>query len=211
MLVFIGFLVLSLLLKGAGAGFWLASPEYWIYPLQTVVCGAVLFWFRREYEWGRPSRLGFAVTAAVIVFLAWILPQAFLGFAPRTLGFDPNVFSTQPGLYWATMVLRFLRLALVVPIVEEIFWRGFLLRFLISEDFERVPMGAFSWLSFAAVSVLFALSHSKPDWAAALLAGALYNAVAYRSHSLFSCILAHAVTNLLLGLWIVQTGQWGFW
>ena len=100
---------------------------------------------------------------------------------------------------------------MVVPLIEEIFWRGFVLRFLIDENFERVPVGAFSWFSFAAVTAGFAFSHSPPDWVAALVAGAAYNAVAYRTKRLSSCVVAHALTNLLLGLWIVQTKQWGFW
>ena len=110
-----------------------------------------------------------------------------------------------------TIVLRFLRLAVVVPFIEEIFWRGFLLRFLINENFERVPVGTFSLVSFIVVTVGFGFSHASEDWIAALLTGALYNGVAYRTKKLSSCILTHAVTNLLLGLWIMKTKQWGFW
>ncbi|PYK56850.1 MAG: hypothetical protein DME47_01125 [Verrucomicrobia bacterium] len=65
--------------------------------------------------------------------------------------------------------------------------------------------------SLAVVTVAFTFSHSRPDWPAAVITGALYNAVAYRTQSLASCVLAHAVTNLLLGLWIMQTRQLGFW
>ncbi|PYL45604.1 MAG: hypothetical protein DMF40_14970 [Verrucomicrobia bacterium] len=61
------------------------------------------------------------------------------------------------------------------------------------------------------VTVAFTFSHSRPNWLAAFVCGMLYNVVAYRSRSLASCILAHATTNLLLGLWIMQTRQWGFW
>jgi CAAX prenyl protease-like protein len=82
---------------------------------------------------------------------------------------------------------------------------------LVDEHFERVPFGQFSWLSFGIVTVAFTFSHSRPDWLAAFVAGALYNLVAYRTQSLASCVLAHAVTNLFLGLWIMQTQQWGFW
>lgn len=95
--------------------------------------------------------------------------------------------------------------------MEEIFWRAFLSPFCISEKFEQVPFGAFSWPSFWMVTIAFTFSHSRPDWLAAFLCGVLYNVVAYRSRSLNSCILAHATTNLLLGLWIMQTRQWGFW
>ena len=125
--------------------------------------------------------------------------------------FDPEVFATIPAAYWATVGFRFLRLVVVVPLVEEIFWRGFLLRYLIGEKFEDVPFGKFSWISFSVVSLAFCFSHSASDWGAALITGMLYNCVAYRTKSLTSCIIAHAVTNLLLGIWIMKTGQWGFW
>jgi membrane protease YdiL (CAAX protease family) len=55
------------------------------------------------------------------------------------------------------------------------------------------------------------LSHASPDWPAAFVTGALYNLVAIRTRSLTACVVTHAVTNLLLGLWIMQTRQWGFW
>jgi CAAX prenyl protease-like protein len=211
MLLFIALLALNGLLKKIDNRFWLSSAEYWIYPLQTVFCGGLVIWFRRQYQWHRLARIGLAIAIAVVVFLVWISPQTFFGFSPRVAGFDPDIFSGQITLYWSTIILRFLRLVVVVPLIEEIFWRGFLLRYLIAEDFDRVAFGSFSWLSFTAVTVLFAFSHSKADWAAALLTGALYNLVAYRAKSLSSCILTHAVTNLLLGLWIMKTQQWGFW
>jgi len=148
---------------------------------------------------------------AVAVFGIWIGPQYFLNFAPRTIGFDPTLLENNSTTYWPTILFRFLRLVVVVPLVEEIFWRGFLLRFVIDEHFERVPFGKFNWLSFAVVTVAFTFSHSRPDWPAAFITGALYNVVAYHTQSLASCVLAHAVTNLLLGLWIMQTQQWGFW
>ncbi len=146
----------------------------------------------------------------ICVFALWIAPQAFLGLPPRTSGFNPQVLP-RPALYWFEVILRFGRLVLVVPFIEEIFWRSFLLRFLIDDNFDRVRFGTFSWLSFTIVTLGFGLSHSPADWAAAVLAGALYNAVAYRTKSLSSCIFAHALTNLLLGLWIMQTKEWGFW
>ena len=209
--LFLAFLALVSLLKSLpGDGFWLASPQYWIYPAQTVVCGALIVWFWRTYELRRFARPAFTVGIGGLVFFLWISPQQFFGFAPRLDGFDPGVFS-EPFPYWATVIMRFLRLVVVVPLVEEIFWRGFLLRYLIREDFTSVPVGTFSWTSFLGVSVAFALTHSPADWIAAVVTGALYNLVAYRTKSLVSCVVVHALTNLLLGLWIMRTGQWGFW
>lgn len=198
-------------LKKIGGPFWLAAPEYWIFPAQTIVCAALLVWFWRAYDFRRIARPLFTCAIAIAVFVLWISPQQFFGVPPRTDGFNPDVFAAQPAAYWFTVVLRFVRLAIVVPFVEEIFWRGFLLRYFINDDFEKVPLGAFSWLSFIAVTIGFTLVHSPADWPAAAITGMLYNLVAYRSKSLASCVLAHAITNFLLGLWIMQTKQWGFW
>ena len=208
---FLVLLALGGVLRKIGGAFWLDSPEYWIYPAQTVVCGALLLWFWREYEFRAARRIVFTAAVALLVFALWIAPQELLGFAPRLFGFNPEIFSGQPATYWATIVFRFLRLVVVVPLVEEIFWRGFLLRYFINEKFYTVPVGTLSWLSFAVVTVGFGFAHSPADRIAALITGALYNCVAYRTKSLTSCVLAHAVTNLLLGLWIMKTRQWGFW
>jgi uncharacterized protein len=211
MVLFLALLSLGNVLKWVGGNFWLNSPEYSIYPVQTILCALLLWWFWPEYDLARPRRLGFGLLVGVLVFVLWISPQAFFGFPARSVGFNPEQFGAQPTLYWLTVSLRFLRLVVVVPLVEEIFWRGFLLRFLIAEDFERVPLGTFTWMSFGVVVVAFGFSHNRPDWAAAILTGILYNAVIYRTKSLSTCVVTHALTNLLLGVWIMKTGQWGFW
>jgi CAAX prenyl protease-like protein len=85
------------------------------------------------------------------------------------------------------------------------------LRFLVKEDFRSVPIGTFTQTANALVAVGFVLEHSVPDWPAALAAGLLYNLVAYRTKSLSSCVVAHGITNALLGGFIMMTRQWGFW
>jgi len=187
------------------------TAKYWVFPLQTVLCGALIIWFWPRYSLKMPKRVGFTLFIAVTVLCIWILPREAFHYPARMVGFDPTVFRDRPSIYYATIAMRFIRLAVVVPFLEEIFWRGFLLRYLIREDFESVPIGAFTWLSFLVVTAGFCLEHSPVDYPAALIAGALFNGVAYRTRSLSSCVLAHAVTNLLLGLYIMQSGQWGFW
>lgn len=209
--VFLALLALGSVVKNSNGGFWLSAPEYWVFPVQTFVCGGAVWWFRGQYEFQAARRLMFSIAIATIVFLLWISPQAFLHFGQRVEGFNPAVFAVGSPAYWATVILRFARLVLIVPLVEEIFWRGFLLRYLIREDFWEVPFGSFSWLSFVVVTLAFAFGHAMTDWPAALITGGLYNLVAYRTKSLLSCALTHAITNLLLGLWIMQTRQWGFW
>lgn len=202
--------IIDTIFKGWGNMF-VASPRYWIYPLQTVLCGGLIVWYWRFYEIRAPSYPLFTTFVALVVLFIWISPQEVFGAAPRFDGFDPAVFERGTALYWTSMALRFIRLVVVVPIIEEVFWRGFLLRFMIHEEFTKVRFGAFTWASFAGVTVCFGLAHAGPDFWVALITGALYNLLAYRTRSLSSCILAHSITNLLLGLYILRTGQWGFW
>ena len=211
MAIFVTLSALGGALRKMGGAAWLTSPEYWIYPAQTLVCGAIVLWLWREYKLRAPRQAWFALAIGLVVFAVWIAPQQFFGVAPRLTGFDPDVFADRPALYWGTVLLRFARLVIVVPLVEEIFWRGFLLRYLIDERFTAIAVGTFSWVSFVVVTLGFGFAHSSADWIAAFVCGALYNLVAYRTRSLSSCVIAHAFTNLLLGLWIMETRQWGFW
>lgn len=195
-----------------GRAWWVAAtPRYWVFPLQTLVCGALLIYYLRDYRWQFPRQVALTLAVAMMVLLLWIAPQQWLGFEPRLEGFEPDFFGATGWPFTANLGARFLRLVVVVPLLEEIFWRGFLLRYLIRDDFTQVPFGSFTWFSFSAVSVFFALAHFGPDFVPALITGALYNFIAIRTRSLSSCVLAHAVTNLLLGLYILRTGQWGFW
>lgn len=187
------------------------APEHLLYPLQTLICAGLLFYFWPRYRMQWPRRALFAIVIAVIVFAVWVSPQEVFGITPRRGGFDPTLFAESPALYSAVVAMRFLRLVVIVPLLEEIFWRGFLLRYLVDDDFENVPIGAWSLTSFAVVTFGFMLEHSTLDWPAALIAGALYNVVAYRTRSLGACVLAHAVTNLLLGIYVMRSQQWGFW
>jgi CAAX prenyl protease-like protein len=202
---------------GGATPFWLAVPEFWVYPLQTILCAAVLIWFRSAYpRWINISGFFVGLAVGILVFAEWISPQLLFHAAPRIAGgFNPHQLPPAAGdtafLYATVVGMRFVRLALVVPVLEEVFWRGFLLRYLVRDDFTGVPFGTFTPIAFGVVVAGFTIEHSAPDWPVALVAGALYNFVAIRTRSLPACVLAHAATNLLLGIYIMRTGQWGFW
>lgn len=211
-LIFMGGLVLASAARASGSDvFWLKHPEYWIYPLQTALCAASLVFYWRQYDFVKRGGLLTATLAGVVVLGVWIAPQALLGFPERTDGFDPTVFGEGTALYWTTLVARFARLVVIVPLVEEIFWRGFLMRFLVREDFDKAQIGQFQWKAFLLVAVFFMLVHSLADWPAAFLCGLVYNFVAVKTGSLSACVAAHALTNLGLGIYIMATSQWGFW
>lgn len=196
---------------GGRSPLWLAEPQYWVYPLQAVACAAVLGWFWKCYEWGTKLHTATGIVAGLLVLAIWVSPQWIFGTTPRTDGFNPDTFVGNPALWWGTVTLRFLRLVVIVPLLEEIFWRGFLMRYFIKEDFTKVSFGEFTWLSFGAVALGFTLEHLRPDWPAAAIAAVIYNLVAVKTRSLACCVIAHAVTNLGLGIYIMQTKQWGFW
>lgn len=211
--LFIGFLALSQVVASLGSGsgiFLLAEPKYWIFPLQTLVCAGVLVYYWKDYDFGAPRWL-LASGIGILALVVWISPQSFLGADPRLEGFDPTIFEGSPLLYWLTLSMRFLRLVVLVPLVEEIFWRGFLMRYLVNQNFESVRFGTFTPLSFFGVAFAFMLVHSPTDWPAAFVTGVLFGWVAVRGKSLLACVLAHAATNLILGAYIVMTRQWGFW
>lgn len=189
----------------------LAKPAYWIYPLQSLVCTVALAIFWKRYDFGPRRPIPLAVGVGIAVFVLWVSPQLVFGQPPRLVGFDPSTFASQPTVYAATLTARFLRLVLVVPLIEEIFWRGFLQRYLIDERFTTVSFGKYTPLSFWGVAVMFMLVHDMADWPAALVTGAIYGWIAIRTKSLLACVVAHATTNLALGLYIMKTGQWGFW
>lgn len=198
-------------LGGSSENLLLSRPEYWVFPLQTLLCGAVLIFFWRRYDFGAGGGFLAAAAAGLLALALWLSPQVLFGFPPRTGGFDPTIFSESPALYWLTVAARFARLVVVVPLVEEIFWRGFLMRYLIREDFENVALGTFRPFSFFGVAGLFMLGHTMPDWPAAFLTGLIFNGVLVRTKSLTACVAAHAITNLGLGIYIMKTQQWGFW
>jgi CAAX prenyl protease-like protein len=105
--------------------------------------------------------------------------------------------------------IRLFGAVIVVPVMEELFWRSFLIRYLVTPTFTMVPLGTFTPLSFGATVVLFGLEHHL--WLAGMLAGAAYNLILYKTRRLWPCILAHALTNLLLGIHVLRTGEWHWW
>ena len=223
-------LVGAFTIKNSTLPWWRHSPEHWIYPIQCLLCGAVLIFFRKHYQFAPFRGFGFATFAALIGIAIWILPTYlfdlwqwdeettpkwlhWLGFQEREdSGFDPT-FITDPIWYGLTISARFFRMVVIVALVEEIFWRGFLMRYLIDldGDFWKVKFGTFSRLSVSATVVLFTLAHSPADYVGAIIYGSLACWVAIRTKSLAACVYMHALANLVLGIFIIQTKNWGLW
>ena len=108
------------------------------------------------------------------------------------------------------IALRAVRVVLLIPIVEELFWRGWLPRWAINPDFQKVSLGTYTPVIFVVTALLFASEHGS-WWDVGLLAGIAYNWWMIRTRSLGDCILAHAVTNGCLAVYVVARGQWQYW
>ncbi len=204
------------------------APEQWVYPLQTIVIGGLLIFFRQHYELTPVRGVGFGIAMGVLGIIVWLAPGhvfrtmqmephwllAKLGFAERTEGFDPSFIKNHSQMWFVVAVFfRFLRMVVVVALIEEIFWRGFLMRYLVDMDgdYWQVPFGKFSWKSFFGVTLGVVLIHSPVDYGAAAVYGMLAYLVAVRTRSLSACVAMHATANLCLGIYTLSTGQWGYW
>ena len=115
----------------------------------------------------------------------------------------------QTGWKWPFIAVRLFGLVLLVPLIEELFWRSFLIRWLINPDFHKVPIGRVTPIAAAVSSAVFALSH--PEWLPALLTGLLWAWLLWQTKSLSACVISHAVANLALGLHVLATGDWKYW
>lgn len=199
------FIVISLI----GSQFELGT--YFSYPVKTIAVVIALFIYRKNYvelcQKIALKSMFVAFLVGIIVFTVWILPE---GLYP-TLGksqFNPYLFESKSWIIFL-ITFRLIGAVLVVPIFEELFWRSFLIRWIIDQDFKKVPIAKFTWLSFILTVIFFGLEHDR--WLVGMAAGAIYNGLLYQQKNLWSCIIAHAVTNLALGIYVLITEQWGFW
>ncbi len=210
------------------APWWRHWPEHWFYPIQTVICGGLVIFFWKHYEIKWDKRIIFGAIMGVIGIAFWILPTHLytalgytedtvgwlkhIGFEERTKGFNPADMGNSTG-YWFSIIFRFLRAVVVVSLVEEILWRGFLMRFLLNRDgdYWKVPFGKFSWLTFFVVTGAFVLIHAPVDYAGAVIYGSLTYFVAVKTKSLAACIVMHGVANLIMGLYALEFGKYGLW
>jgi CAAX prenyl protease-like protein len=213
-MVFIG--IEELLRFLSGKGFLALSPAelLYLYPVKALFVCAALFYFRGEYgelrlaDLRNPLPTISAVLLGLLVFILWInMDWPFATFG-ELQGYNPGML---PGGSSRTTLIAF-RLfgaALVVPVMEELFWRSFLARYLISHDIASVAIGRFTATSFMVSTLLFGLEHNL--FLAGIMAGAVYNLLLMKTRSVLLCVLAHGVTNLALGIYVLHYGQWKFW
>ncbi len=186
---------------------------YLIYAFKTVLVGAFLWlWrekFRELYSLPKPKEVGLALFAGLLVCVIWVGGEAFFPQTGASKAFSPFGQDLPRSVVLLQIFFRLLGAVVVVAVLEELFWRSFLMRYLIDKNFQQVPLGTYTHFSFWAVVFLFALEHFRIVPGA--MAGALYGALLCFTRNIWVPILAHATTNLALGLYVLRTGSWGFW
>jgi len=198
--------------------------RYWFYLAKTLV-GAWLIWemrpFVSEMRWAMSWE---AVVMGVAVFAVWVgitgewtaqnslwakFGLAHPSDAPLK-SWNPNIqFGDGSAFAWLFIVTRILGSTFIVPPLEEVFYRSFLYRYIAKVDFQSVPFNQFLPWPFLATAAVFGFSHN--EWLAGILCGAAYQWLLIRKNRLGDAMTAHAITNFLLGLWVVWRGAWQFW
>jgi CAAX prenyl protease-like protein len=203
-------------------GFLAAAPHLsflgeWEYPLRVVILAVVLYVTSRHVIDLRVRNWPLTVLLGVAVFVLWIAPDMLFPsyrdhwlFQNAVTGKLTSSLATEHRQNWMALAFRVIRAAILVPVIEELFWRAWLLRWLQANDFASVPLGRWTWSSMIITVALFASEHG-PYWDVGIMAGFAYNWLIIRTKSLGDCIFAHAITNLCLSAWVIATGRWEYW
>ncbi len=206
-----------------------AGSEYWLYAAKTLLIGAML-WVIRGYL--PEMRWSFKVEAVVVGLVIaglwigldgripslgdlWDLGRKWItGKAPEPtkpeIPWNPvEFFSGAPILGWGFVGIRVLGRSLVVPPLEEVFYRSFIYRYMVQSKFDALPIGVWNPTAFIVTSLLFGFSHPG-QWLPAVLCGAAYQALVIRNRRIGDAMLAHATTNLVISVYAIVTRQWQF-
>lgn len=188
------------------------QAPYWMYALRTLLGVGLVAWMLplvKEMRWALSWE---AVLVGILVFGLWVGLDPWYPAMGRKAGggWNPHeVFGAGSALAWTFLMVRLLGSTLVVPPLEEVFYRSFVYRYLVRSDFQSVALSAWHWRAFVGTSVVFGFVHH--EWLAGMLCGAAYQGLVLRKGRLGDAITAHAITNGLLGLWVMSRGAWQFW
>jgi hypothetical protein len=185
----------------------------WTYTIRAGGTALLLLYLRKHYvelKWPPSLSLNtifLSVLMGLLVFLLWInldQPWMIIGAAS---GFDPRTADGE--LNYLMVAFRLAGAALVVPVMEELFWRSFIMRWIDRADFSALSPVNISTKALFISSILFASEHGY--WFAGLIAGLVYGLLYIRTQNLWAPVIAHAVTNGVLGVWVLYTGHWNYW
>jgi uncharacterized protein len=190
-----------------------APEQYvWLYFAKIILVVGALIWARptwKDVKW-EPKFIPIATILGLVLCAIWIgFERVSYPHIGDRIGYNPWEKIPDTGLRSVFVAVRFFGLVLVVPFMEELFWRSFGLRYATQTDFKALPIGKFSLTGAAIICALFAVEH--PEWAPALIFAAAMAILLSKTKSIFACFVAHAVTNLALGIYVVTQGAWTLW
>ncbi len=187
------------------------APAEWFYLAKTLV-GVWLIWemrpFVAEMRWALSWE---AIVVGILICVIWVgLDPIYPHLSKHGATGNPgDAFGQGSPMAWFFIGVHILGMTLVVPPLEEVFHRSFVYRYLARQNFLSVPMNQFLPFPFFATAIVFGMSHN--EWLAGILCGMAYQWLVLRKNRLGDAMTAHAITNFLLGVWIVWQGAWQFW
>lgn len=198
------------------------ASRYWLYLAKSLVgiwMIAIIRPFIPELKWAVTPR---SILAGVVVFAIWVgldglypttdVIFSFLGLGSKetAVPWNPSMqFGAGSGLAWLMTTTRILGSSLVVPPIEEVFYRSLVYRWIANPDIDQVTLRRLAWMPFVVTALLFGLAHR--EWLPGILCAMIYQSLVFRRGDLGEAVTAHGVTNLLLGAWVVWKGAWQFW
>lgn len=194
-------------IQGVVGGVW----PFWIYFLKCIV-GALIVLLLRRYLLELQLQLNFvSVAIGIMLFLVWVFADPLY---PKFSEAESRWQSLQS---WHTksvvrdflIAVRIFGSTVIMPPIEELFYRSFIYRWLQSHDFSAVSLQRWSWKAAFISSAIFGLAHR--EWLAGFICGMAFQWLVFRHGNLGAAIVAHGVTNLILGLWVLVSGDWKFW
>ncbi len=187
-----------------------------IYFLQNASAAVLLWCFWDYYAHIRWTHLALGALVGLAGTVVWVgieysCQHLGLSKIPDPAKFyNPDLLLHTTAARWTYLCIRIVGPTLVVPVMEELFFRDFLQRALVrGARFEDVPIGTFTGFSLIAMSLLFGINHGA-EWPEGIAYGLMMGILLVRTKSLGSCIVAHAVTNWTLYLYVIYRGDWQF-
>lgn len=176
----------------------------YLYPIKAILGAAVLAYFWKIYAFKIPKNLFEPILGGFIIAVLWVLLVPADEAYNQKFADGLETMSTAVMLLW--FVFRFLGAWVVVPFIEEMIFRGYLLARFSNQPLANENKLVFSSLAFVVSTVLFAFIHFSII--AGIVAGAIFAIIRYRGKSLSEPVLAHAAANVFVSSWAVFTGQW---
>lgn len=183
----------------------------WAYGVRVSAAGALLLCYWRFYAELHALRadvrhIALAIAVGIAVLVAWVNLDVFPLALPHSGGFDPR---SAGAIDWPLALVRVAGAAIIVPLMEELFWRSFVMRWLQSPRFLTLTPDAVGARAILFSAIAFGLEHHL--WFAGILAGLAYGWLYVRTGALWMPVIAHAVTNFGLAMWVLSSGRWEFW